>query len=85
MTQEKQKRIVVAITVNLVILIAFLFATLCYQIGMIIYKDNECKRIEEQINKYLKLKEDNEKALEYYKSEEGLLDLAYRYGFTFGK
>lgn len=85
MTQEKQKRLVVAITVNLVLVIVFLFAVLAYQVGVIIYKDIEDKKINEQIALYQKLKEENEKALEYFKSEEGLMDLAYKFGFVFGK
>lgn len=85
MTEEKRNRLIAAVTVNVILLIAVLAAVCIYQLVEIVTLNNMKKAINEQIETYITETEKNEKTLDYYKSEEGLLDKAYEYGFVFGK
>ncbi len=83
MSEEKRNRLVVAATVNIVILIAVLAAVMIYQLIYIgVYKNRydrmmaEYKYIEEQIK-------DKEDSLEYLQSEEYLWKLAHEQGWIF--
>ncbi len=85
MTEEKRNRIIAAATVNVILLIVILAAVCIYQlVELSVLKKNK-QVIEERINFYQHETEKNEKTLDYYKSEEGLLDKAYEFGFVFGK
>ena len=85
MTEEKRNRLIVAATINVILLIAILVAVCIYQLVNIVSLKNVTNGLKEQI-KYYETQTDNaERTLEYYKSEEGLRDLAYKYGFVFGK
>lgn len=85
MTEEKRNRLIAAVTVNVILLIAILAAVCIYQLVEMVALKKSKKEIQDKINYYQTETEKNEKTLEYYKSEEGLLDKAYEYGFVFGK
>lgn len=85
MTEEKRNRLIAAVTVNVILLIVILAAVCIYQLVEIVSLKNMKEDINERINNYQTETEKNEKTLEYYQSEEGLLDKAYEYGFVFGK
>ena len=85
MTEEKRNRIVVAVTVNIIILIAILAAVAVYQIVQITRVTHQKEVMEAQIKDYIERKDKIEDNLEYSQSHEGLEDLAYQYGFVYGK
>lgn len=85
MTEEKRNRLIAAVTVNVILLIVILAAVCIYQLVEIVSLKNMKEDINERINNYQTETEKNEKTLEYYQSEEGLLDKAYEYGYVFGK
>lgn len=85
MTEEKRNRLIAAVTVNVILLIVILAAVCIYQLVEIVSLKNMKEDINERINNYQTETEKNEKTLEYYQSEEGLLDKAYEYGLVFGK
>lgn len=85
MTDEKRNRLIVAVTVNVILLIAILVAVCIYQLVNIVALKNVTKDLKEQIEYYETQTENADRTLEYYQSEDGLRDLAYKYGFVFGK
>ena len=85
MTDEKRNRIISAVTVNVILLIAILAAVIIYQIVQIKIVSRNREDILNQIKYYQDETEKNEKTLNYYKSEQGLEDLAYKYGFSYNK
>ena len=85
MTEEKRNRLLAAVTLNVILLIAILAAVCIYQLVEMVTLKNRKGSIESRISYYQTETEKNQKTLEYYKSEEGLLDKAYEYGFVFGK
>ncbi len=85
MTEEKRNRIIAAVTVNVILLIAILAAVIIYQIIEIKIVSRNREEIIKKIE-YLQNETDKtENTLDYYQSYEGLLELAYKYGFVFGK
>ena len=82
MTDEKRNRIIAAVTVNGILLIAILAAVIIYQVIQItIVKRNK----NDILNRIEKLEEETkkeEKSLNYWKSQEGLEDLYYEYYFS---
>ena len=85
MTEEKRNRLIAAVTVNVILLIVILAAVCIYQLVEMVALKNNKKEIQDKINYYQTETDKNEKTLDYYKSQEGLLDKAYEYGFVFGK
>lgn len=85
MNDDKRNRMLVAITVNVIILVVILAAVIIYQLAVIGVTSKKEQQLKQDIQEILDKKSDDEKTLEYYKSQEGLLDLAYKYGFVFGK
>lgn len=85
MAEEKRNRLVAAITVNLILLIVILAAVCIYQIVEMVTLSKVKKDVENQIAYYQTQTEKSEKTLDYYKSQQGLLDKAYEYGFVFEK
>ncbi|MDE7440455.1 MAG: hypothetical protein K2N23_08115 [Clostridia bacterium] len=85
MTEEKRNRIIAAVTVNVILLIAILAAVVIYQIIKIQIVKRNRDDIVNQIKYYQTETDKNEKTLEYYKSYEGLIDKAYEFGYVFGK
>lgn len=85
MTEEKRNRLVAAVTVNVILLIVILAAVCIYQLVEIVTLNNLKKDINAKIDTYQTETNKNSQTLDYYKSEEGLLDKAYEYGFVFGK
>ena len=85
MTEEKRNRLIAAVTVNLILFIAILAVVCIYQIVQLVTLNNMKGEIQDKINYYQTETDKNEKTLEYYQSEEGLVDLAYKYGFVSGR
>lgn len=85
MTEEKRNRLIAAITVNVILLIVVLAAVCIYQLVTIVTLKSFARDLQQQIQYYDTEKEKLDHTLDYYKSEEGLFDLAYKYGFVFGK
>ena len=85
MADEKRNRIIAAVTVNLIILIAILAAVIIYQVAQITIVKRNKKDISNKIERLQKLTETEETNLEYWQSQSGLEDLAYQYGFVYGK
>ena len=84
MTDEKRNRIIAAVTVNVILLIAVLAAVIIYQLIFIKIASRERDDLKTQIKSYEdKIDKDN-KTYEYYTTYDGLVDLAYQYGFVFG-
>ena len=82
MNDERRNRIIAAVTVNGILLIAILAAVIIYQVIQITI----VKRIRNDIlSRIEQLREDTEKeekSLNYWKSQEGLEDLYYEYYFS---
>ena len=85
MTEEKRNRLIAAATVNAILLIVILAAVCIFQLVKLVTLNNVKKDLQQQIQIYDEQRQINERTLDYYKSEEGLYDLAYKYGFVFGK
>ncbi len=85
MTEEKRNRLIAAVTVNVILLIAILTVVCIFQITEMVRYDNLIKDMDERIE-YLGSETNKlNNSLDYYKSDEGLLDKAYEFGFVFGK
>ena len=85
MTEEKRNRLIAAITVNVILLIAILAVVSIYQIVEMVTLNNLKKDMQSKIAYYTtEIKKDKD-TLDYYKSEDGLLDKAYEYGFRYSK
>lgn len=83
MTEEKRNRILAAVTVNVILLIAILLTVCIYTLVRAVQLKNTEKKLIAQIE-YCKSQEEHDRAtLEYYKSEGKLKDLAYEYGFIY--
>lgn len=85
MTQEKRNRIISAVTVNAVLLIFILAAVAVYQIVEMTVVKRRYKNLKNQYDTYITQTDNINATLDYYKSEEGLLDKAYEYGWVFQK
>lgn len=85
MTEEKRNRIISAVTVNAIILIFILAAVAIYQIVDLTVISRRRKDLQSQLNEYTQNTENINATLDYYKSNEGLLDKAYEYGWVFRK
>ncbi len=83
MTAYKKNRVVAAVTVNSIILIVIIIAVLIYQ--MVEMGTLAAKRaaIQEQIQSYEQLIDEESKNLDYYLSEQYLINKAYEYGYRF--
>ena len=85
MTDEKRNRMIVAVTINVILLIAILVAVCIYQLVNIVSLKKVTRELREQIDYYTEQTENAERTLEYWQSEDGLRDLAYKFGFVYGK
>lgn len=85
MTEEKRNRLIVAGTINVILLIIILAATCIYQLVTMVTLTSYAKDLQQKVQYYNTESDKMDRTLEYYKSEEGLYDLAYKYGFVFGK
>ena len=85
MADEKRNRIIAAVTVNLIILIFILAAVAVYQIVQITKVSRNKNAIVKEIKRLEQLTETEQNNLEYWESQSGLEDLAYEFGFVYGK
>ena len=84
MTDEKRNRIIAAVTVNVILLIAVLAAVIIYQLIFIKIGERERDDLKTKIDYYEDKLDKDKKTYEYYTTYDGLVDLAYQYGFVFG-
>lgn len=83
MTQQKANRIAAAVTVNVILLIVVLVVVVICQIVQISVISKRRAEMAEQINRYTEQMKEAEDDLEYLKSEQGLRDLAFDYGYRY--
>ena len=85
MTDEKRNRIIAAVTVNVILLIAILAAVVIYQIIQIRIVSRNKNDMISRIERLRSETQKEEDTLDYWQSREGLEDLAYEYGFVYGR
>ena len=83
MEEQRRIRMAAAITVNVILLIAILTAVLIYQLIIIGIGSVQKKALEKEIDEYTQKVEQEEKNLEYLKSEQFLLDYLFQHGYHF--
>ena len=85
MTDERRNRIVAAVTVNVILLIAILAAVVVYQIIQITVVKRNRDSIITRIEQLEKATQGERDSLDYWQSDAGLEDLAYEFGFVYGR
>lgn len=81
MSEEKRKRIVVAMTAAGVFLLVFLVIILVIQFAQIGVRNSTEKKYKDQLKQYEELIEKGEKDLEYFQTEDALYSLALEHGW----
>lgn len=84
MNESKRNKMVAAITVNVIILIAVLVSVVIYQLVDIYVLTNRRDKLKAEISDIKQKIETTQDTLEYYKSESYLLDKAFELGYVFG-
>ena len=84
MNESKRNKMVAAITVNVIILIAVLVAVVVYQLVDIYVLTSRRDKLRAEITDIQQKIENTQDTLEYYKSESYLLDKAFELGYVFG-
>lgn len=82
MAEEKRNRIIAAVTINLIILLAILAAVAIYQLVDIAVLSRRRDKLSSEVENYVQLTQKAENSYEYYQSYDYLLDKAYEYGFV---
>ena len=83
MDEQRRIRMAAAITVNVILLIAILAAVIIYQLTAIGIGNGQKKALEKEISEYEQLVEQEQKKLDYLKSQQFLLDKAFELGYIF--
>lgn len=83
MEEQRRLRMAAAITVNVILLIAILTAVIIYQLIAIGIGNGKKRELQTEINEYTQMLEQDEKNLDYLKSEQFLLDKAFELGYHF--
>ena len=83
MTEEKRNRLIAAVTVNVIFLVVVLAAVIIYQLAEIVIFNARKNELKREIERYEQLIEQGETDLEYLQSEQYLLDLALKLGYSF--
>lgn len=83
MTEEKRARLMAAVTVNVILLIAILAAVLVYQLVVLTTLRTERKRITVEIERYEQMVQESDDYLERLQSEEYLRDKLIEYGWHY--
>ena len=81
--EQRRIRMAAAITVNVILLITVLTAVIIYQLISIGIGSSQKKALEKEINEYEQKIAQEEKNLEYLKSEQFLVDYLFQHGYTF--
>lgn len=84
MTEEKRNRLIAAVTVNVILLIAILAVVCIYQIVEMVTYNNYKKAMQSQIEQWQEEIESDRKSIEYFTSQKGLEDNAYWFGWVDG-
>lgn len=83
MNEQKRNRVAAALTVNAIILIVILAAAVIYTMTKIVTMAKYEKELQAEIARYERLIAEGEKTLEDMQSDEHLLYLALKAGYTF--
>ena len=83
MNESKRNKLIAAVTVNVVILIAVLVAVVIYQLVNICVLTKRRDRLQAEVTTINKEIENMEVSLEYYKSKDYLMDKALELGYVF--
>lgn len=81
MTEERMKKTVTAAVVAGTLLAVFLVLVLAYQLITITVQNNRTKKLEQEIARYDKNLSTAQGQLEYYESDLGKSNAAYRAGY----
>lgn len=81
MTEEKRCRLIAAVTVNLILLLAILTAVLIYQLVVLTNRRALYNQIRSEIEYYQQKTEESEDYLERLQSEEYLMSKLFEYGW----
>ncbi len=84
MNESKRNKMVAAITVNVIILIAVLVSVVIYQLVDIYVLTSRRDKLKAEISDIKQKIATTQDTLEYYKSESYLLDKAFELGYVFG-
>ena len=82
MAEEKRNRVIAAVIINLIILLAILAAVVIYQLVDIAVLKNRRDKLSAQVDQYVEMTAKEEASFKYYQSYDYLLDKAYEFGFT---
>ena len=82
MAEEKRNRILAAVIINLIVLLAILAAVAIYQLVDISVLKSRRAKLASEVNEYVRLTEKAEVSYEYYQSYDYLMDKAYEFGFV---
>ena len=85
MAEEKRNRVIAAVTINLIILLAILAAVVIYQLADIAVLKNRRDKLDTELAQYIEATEKKEASFKYYQSYDYLMDKAYEFGFVPGK
>lgn len=83
MDEQKRNRLMAALTVNVILLIAILVAVVIYQIVGIALASARDRQLRAELEEYKQLVEQRKDDLEYLESEQYLLELALKQGWTY--
>ena len=81
MNEAKKNRVAAAATVAVILLIAILVVVLICQVATLVTKNNEKRRLQDQVRAYQELIDDKENELKYLKSWEYYEDMLTWYGY----
>ncbi|MDE6597617.1 MAG: hypothetical protein K2K60_03150 [Clostridia bacterium] len=84
MAEEKRNRILAAVIINLIVLLAILAAVAIYQLVDIAVLKSRRNKLNSELNQYIEATEKLENSYEYYQSYDYLMDKAYEFGFVPG-
>lgn len=83
MDEQKRNRLMAALTVNVILLIVILAAVVIYQIVGIALASARERQLRAELEQYKQLVEQRKDDLQYLESEQYLLELALKQGWTY--
>jgi len=83
MNEQKRVKMAAAVTVNIILLILILVAVVIYQLAEISVISARRTQMQKEYQEYVQMEQEKKSELEYLKSEQGMMDLAFQYGYHF--